>query len=221
MKRRVLSHYLPEHPPLSWQFVSGAAGKPAVAPPFPHCFNLSHSDHCVAIAIADAEVGVDIERLRPMPSAPSLAQWVLHADERRWYERHGHDIETFFRLWTLKEALLKAAGTGFSYPANQVGWQGLDEPWATARFAGQRWRGFSRRIGQSAVLAVALPQSCSIAAARLLHVANGLVGARLFDTSEPLCKLLETAEPLCNTRTAAPEAHAASAIRLAALDHRT
>src|SRR3954452_22149102 len=110
LKRRVLSHYLPEHAPLSWQFVSGAAGKPAAAPPFPHCFNLSHSDHCVAIAIADAEVGVDIERLRPMPSAPSLAQWVLHVDERRWYERHGHDLETFFRLWTLKEALLKAAG---------------------------------------------------------------------------------------------------------------
>ncbi|HJV61680.1 MAG TPA: hypothetical protein VJ743_12085 [Albitalea sp.] len=67
----------------------------------------------------------------------------------------------------MKEALLKAAGTGFSQPPDQVAWEGLDEPWTAARFAGRRWHGIARRL-EGASLAVALDGEAPCA--RLLRV---------------------------------------------------
>ena len=90
-------------------------GKPYLSG-YPHIhFNLSHSG-CRALAVfARVETGCDIEQVQQADLA--LAQ--------RFFTRKEYDFiagqqgserqnEAFFRLWTLKESLLKAVGTGLS-----------------------------------------------------------------------------------------------------------
>ena len=72
--------------------------------------SLSHSRGHAALALAHGfAVGIDLEALRPRRFA-HWREWILHADECRWLEENGADISNHYLLWTLKEALLKAAG---------------------------------------------------------------------------------------------------------------
>jgi 4'-phosphopantetheinyl transferase len=71
-------------------------------------FNLAHSREMALVAVAlDVEVGVDIERVRPLTEYAAIAQR---------YFPEGYTAPTsvreFFRHWTRFEALLKAHGAG-------------------------------------------------------------------------------------------------------------
>jgi 4'-phosphopantetheinyl transferase len=77
-------------------------------------FSLSHSGDTAVIAVADVNVGVDVERVRPVPRAAGIARRILHPDtvaalealpERR-YEA------AFLDAWTQREAHVKAVGGG-------------------------------------------------------------------------------------------------------------
>ena len=60
-------------------------------------FSISHSGDMVLCAISERPVGVDIERLRPVPA--------------RLADRLGtRDPEDFFHLWTRMEARMKCCG---------------------------------------------------------------------------------------------------------------
>ena len=171
LKRYVLSHYVPDFSPHRWEFIHSDTGKPAVRGAFPYQFNLSHSAAHIAVAVAAGEVGVDIERDRPLAAASGLVQRFFHPKEQRWFFEQAACESAFVRLWTMKEALLKAVGTGFTHPPEQVAWEGLDEPWAHATFAGQRWVGHCRRLG-AATLAVAVRSRGVVDGARLMRVAG-------------------------------------------------
>jgi 4'-phosphopantetheinyl transferase len=94
----------------SGRWVEGAHGKPALAEPPPH-FNLSRRDGWAAIAVSNThEIGVDLEALRPIDDAGELA--ALHFTPR---EREGvADSTDFLRVWTRKEACMKATGLGLA-----------------------------------------------------------------------------------------------------------
>jgi 4'-phosphopantetheinyl transferase len=67
------------------------------------------------------ELGVDLERLRPMPDALQIAERYFSAAERRVLAavaEAGRD-EAFFACWTRKEAYLKAVGDGLSAPLDR------------------------------------------------------------------------------------------------------
>ena len=173
LMRRVLSHYRPACAPADWRFTTNPWGKPAAAAPMPApAFNLSHSGDCIAIAVSDCEVGVDIEHVRPMPQFDEVARYVFHPDELRWRARQPDPLRAFFRLWTLKEALLKATGTGFSHPPRELSWHALDAPWSTAEFEGRTWLGATRAI-DGAILSVAVPLGSDVDDARLLTLRTG------------------------------------------------
>ncbi|MEA2403667.1 MAG: 4-phosphopantetheinyl transferase [Thermoleophilaceae bacterium] len=90
------------------EVVDGPGGKP-FAPGGPH-FNVSHSDGLALIAISRArEVGVDVERVRPVPRAPAIARRVVDPDEARAVEEaRAEDRDLLFhRLWVAHEARVK------------------------------------------------------------------------------------------------------------------
>jgi 4'-phosphopantetheinyl transferase len=78
-------------------------------------FNLSHTRGSAVIGLAcGRELGVDIERQRPMGDLDAIASSVMSAKERMaWRTISEKDQEcAFYRLWTRKEAYLKAIGLG-------------------------------------------------------------------------------------------------------------
>jgi len=79
-------------------------------------FNLSHSHELAVMAIAETRVGVDVEHVRPMPDASRLAERFFAPDEASGLRRVAEDDRdhAFFRIWTAKEAYLKARGAGIA-----------------------------------------------------------------------------------------------------------
>ena len=73
-------------------------------------FSLSHSGDFLALAIDDRDVGIDIEKIRA--AKENLIDRVCCKNEKdRIFSSRNPDIE-FTKIWTRKEAYLKALGTG-------------------------------------------------------------------------------------------------------------
>lgn len=103
----------------SMTLVVGRHGKPALAAPSRLHFNLSHSRDVGVVAISeDAELGVDVEQLRPMNDAAAVAAAYFTVAEQAALAACGADFgdaardRAFFICWTRKEACLKALGIG-------------------------------------------------------------------------------------------------------------
>jgi len=77
-------------------------------------FNLSHSeDLCVIAVHDDREVGVDVERIRPLLDLDAVRNRCFSVRERAAIVGgDAHGLEAFFYFWTLKEAWLKGSGEG-------------------------------------------------------------------------------------------------------------
>ncbi len=116
--RVLLGRYL-ALPPDRILLCAGAYGKPALGPGLaPRIeFNVSHSGGAALLAFAvDRQVGVDIERKRPIVELEAWLSKVFTPRERtRLAALTGRTrIDAFFAAWTRKEALLKASGKGLS-----------------------------------------------------------------------------------------------------------
>ena len=111
--RRVLASYL-SVPPRSLEFFKGPQGKPAL-PGGPQ-FNLSHSDDLALCAVAHGrQVGIDLERLRRIPERDDIArQWFREEEREAYHAESASRDSAFLRLWTRREAYLKAIGTGLA-----------------------------------------------------------------------------------------------------------
>jgi len=107
-------------PPHVLGFATGPHGKPFLVSDgaAPLCFNVSHSGARALVAIGPAELGVDIEDLARDGDLELVAKRVFTAAEQAALKaRAGAGrAALFFRLWTVKEALIKARGSGFAYP---------------------------------------------------------------------------------------------------------
>ena len=82
-------------------------------------FNVTHSGEVVLLAVSDERpVGVDVERRREVARVQALIDRWLTPDERTELDairRRGlDDSDAFLRVWSLKEARLKALGVGIS-----------------------------------------------------------------------------------------------------------
>ena len=80
-------------------------------------FNVSHSKGWAAIAITrEGEVGVDLEETSRILSFSELAsQFFSRAEGEIFFSlSENKQRELFYRLWTRKEAFLKAKGTGIT-----------------------------------------------------------------------------------------------------------
>ena len=103
--------------PLALRFDVSEAGKPhlsAGAGPQDLHFNLSHSRGLVAVAVARHPVGVDVERVRPLPDMRELLAELMADGVLSQFDNTSPDERTalFYRYWTLAEAFVKANGEG-------------------------------------------------------------------------------------------------------------
>jgi 4'-phosphopantetheinyl transferase len=102
--------------PAAVRFAYGDNGKPRLAD---HAlqFSVSHCDDVALFAFSKtAEVGVDIEAIRPVREADAIAVQFFSPLEHAGYAALAprDRLLGFFRVWTRKEAYVKALGVGFS-----------------------------------------------------------------------------------------------------------
>ncbi len=117
--RHVLGNYLdcrPADVPLG----RGPHGKPGLLGGHPDIrFNVSHSHGLVLYGVARGrEVGVDVERIRPVPDGRQLAErFFSRREARELSQLPATEFATgFFNCWTRKEAYAKATGFGLALP---------------------------------------------------------------------------------------------------------
>jgi 4'-phosphopantetheinyl transferase len=93
-------------------------------------FSFTHAGDLVGLAVHDGPVGLDVEQQRPLPDLAAMAGHACSPAES------VADEPAFFRLWTRKEALLKATGDGLASPMTSItlaargvaGWTGPGAP---------------------------------------------------------------------------------------------
>jgi 4'-phosphopantetheinyl transferase len=95
-------------------FSYGKSGKPYMTSCPNFYFNISHTKEWVAVAVGDAELGIDIEKLRSYK--PTVSKRFFHNDEYSFLTTlPSHLQDVFFtRLWTSKESYVKCIGTGIA-----------------------------------------------------------------------------------------------------------
>jgi 4'-phosphopantetheinyl transferase len=99
-------------------YVRGEYGKPYLAIGGERTaveFNVSHSgDYALMGFGQDGELGVDVEQHRKMKDVLEVARTVFSEEEIVFLEGLGKEERrrAFFRIWTCKEAVLKAEGLG-------------------------------------------------------------------------------------------------------------
>ncbi|MGK5546377.1 4'-phosphopantetheinyl transferase family protein [Streptomyces sp. URMC 127] len=103
-------------PPARVRWERSRAGKPRLARDPGLHVSYSHSGGAVVLAVcAGGPVGVDVERVVARPHLRELAEVCLAPSESASWRtaEPGREAEEFARLWTRKEAVLKAWGRGF------------------------------------------------------------------------------------------------------------
>ena len=92
----------------AWCFAEN--GKPHLASGTPY-FNLSHTAHCVAVAVSEQEeIGIDIEEIKP--HAAGFAEKFCSEAECALIRSAADPTSELIRLWSAKEALAKQNGKG-------------------------------------------------------------------------------------------------------------
>ena len=86
--------------------------------------SLSHSYGIAAVLCTpnNLSAGVDVEKIRPR-DFQALAEWVCTEREQEYLASVDWDGEEFYRLWCIKEALLKAANLNFPEDMRKVGYR--------------------------------------------------------------------------------------------------
>lgn len=122
--RQLLSHYL-QIAANEIKIEYNRFGKPILnrqrpLPPF--YFNISHSNDLALLAFcSSSKIGVDVEYIKRHTKYRKIAQRFFSAQENSILQNVDEDkiAATFFRLWTRKEAFVKAVGTGLGFPLNK------------------------------------------------------------------------------------------------------
>ena len=117
--RAILGHYLKVEP-AQVTLAYEEWGKPRLAGPEGRAtlhFNFSHSRNLALCAVGRiAPLGVDVEKLRPMPEMAEICATFCSVGENALLHAAPPErkLEVFFSVWTRKEAYLKATGEGIA-----------------------------------------------------------------------------------------------------------
>ncbi|RZF50784.1 4'-phosphopantetheinyl transferase superfamily protein [Acinetobacter halotolerans] len=88
-------------------------------------FNHSHSQQYYALVMSERvkDIGIDVEELDRKVRFDALAQHAFHPEEYQIWQQQARDQEYWFKVWTTKEAILKASGLGIRLDLNSLNTQ--------------------------------------------------------------------------------------------------
>lgn len=106
-----------------------AYGKPFLKHRPEIAFNHSHSQKNYALALSAGmqDIGIDVEDLERKVRFEALARHAFHPRELNAWNASGQQPEYWFKVWTAKEAVLKAAGLGIRMSLNELDTQAHPE----------------------------------------------------------------------------------------------
>ncbi|WP_329475187.1 4'-phosphopantetheinyl transferase superfamily protein [Kribbella sp. NBC_01484] len=104
--------------------------------------SVTHSGELVGVAIGDHPVGLDVEKVDPDLDIDAVGRLCLAPEEMRGLARYDGiaRAKAFTRVWTRKEAVVKATGVGVRADLQTVVVGPLDQPaevWEWAQHTGQ------------------------------------------------------------------------------------
>lgn len=100
-------------------------------------YSISHSENTWAIIFSDAPCGLDIQ-YNKKAKLEKIAVKLYQEDEQESANRLGTD--EFFRIWSRREALIKAVGSSVFYDAPST-------MWVSASYEGYLWRIYDISLG--------------------------------------------------------------------------
>ncbi|OYP38383.1 4'-phosphopantetheinyl transferase family protein [Rhodopirellula sp. MGV] len=149
MARRLLC--TEEFAPQAIRFGIGAHGKPQVEYPesVRRPFNIAHTDGMVLCGVASEgvdSVGVDVESLHRRTTTEVADRYFALPEIEFLRTRPAEQQKFYFlKIWTLKEAFIKAIGTGLHTPLADFAFESIESDQPTIRFLdpkldnGQTW----------------------------------------------------------------------------------
>jgi 4'-phosphopantetheinyl transferase len=120
--RRILARYL-DTTPEGIHFGYAPGGKPFLLEHRDLHFNLSHAEDLLVVGVArDRPLGVDVERVPCDDVVDSVSRLACSPPERRAFQSlaAAEGRRFFARLWTRKEAYMKADGQGMSLRLDHI-----------------------------------------------------------------------------------------------------
>jgi len=123
--RSILARYLGVSPG-EVSFGYSSYGKPFLAKPPGQRrmeFSLSHSKDSAVLGVTiDQAIGLDVEVSTHMPEAQALARRFFSDEESQLIQSLAENArdEAFFRIWTAREAFLKAKGIGLTQQLSEI-----------------------------------------------------------------------------------------------------
>jgi len=123
--RRILGYYSGIEPS-EFHFYYNPQGKPSLTERFGITriqFNIAHSSGFAIFAVTlRRKIGVDLERVAPIVEAEKIVNRFF--SDREKAAVHVLDgnakLEAFFKIWTAKEAYLKARGEGLAHISDKI-----------------------------------------------------------------------------------------------------
>lgn len=99
------------------EIVKNEQGKPFLKNYQDIYFNVSHSQHYVACAISNREIGIDIQSI--IPYNPKIANYIFSNNELAILQSSTNKDNYFTTLWTQKESAVKLIGCGMAFHHKQ------------------------------------------------------------------------------------------------------
>ncbi len=133
-------------PPTTLYFAAGDNHKPILATAPELHYNVSHSGNWVLIAIAPVALGIDVEKINASFPFEEVMSHSFGEHEKTFLAQHPVQLAAFYRLWTRKEAFVKATAQGIDAEFARVPsldgrhqWQAthpnLEADWTVSSFA--------------------------------------------------------------------------------------
>lgn len=132
--------------PEAIQYAKGVHGKPGLTDA-PFRFNLSHTSGAVVYYFGPYAAGIDVEEIQSARRFAELERTQLHPEEQQLCESD----QDFFTLWTRKEAVLKADGSGITAGLEQINTAASPVAYRGGIYRVESWKAGNR------VISLALP----------------------------------------------------------------